>query len=226
MEGRDWIAQLPAALSRQAGLLARLLAAAEQDPRFRALELQCSVARGAGDQLSDLDAGLWAADDAWDGAVAAVPPLLRSLGEVVDVLEQPWLERPYFFAQFADGTQLDLVVLRASGAKGRVPNAVVLLDRDGLLREPYEPPSHRPRDEDLREWSFLAWLALSNLAKYLDRGSLWEAWAQLEEARGHLLRLHAARLGVAYPGFGLTSVLDEPDADVPPGLEETVATLD
>lgn len=226
MEGRAWIAQLPEELTRQAGLLERLLDAVEADERFRAFELQCSVARGAGDELSDLDAGLWADDDSWNDAVAAVPGLIRGAGEAVDVLEQPGAERPYFFAQYADGTQLDLVVLRASLAKGRVPNAVVLLDRDGLLREPYEPPSLRARDDDLREWSFLGWLALSNLAKYLDRGSLWEARSQLEEARGHLLKLHAAREGVAYPAFGLTSILDEPGAELPAGLEETVALHD
>jgi hypothetical protein len=226
VEGRTWIAQLPAALARQAGLLGRLLDAVEADERFRAFELQCSVARGAGDELSDLDAGLWAADDAWDDAVAAVPALIRDAGATVDMLEQPGAERPYFFAQYADGMQLDLVVLRASLAKGRVPDAVVLLDRDGLLREPYEPRSLAATEDDLREWSFLGWLALSNLAKYLDRGSLWEARSQLEEARGHLLKLHAAREGIAYPAFGLTSILDEPGAPLPEGLEATVGALD
>jgi hypothetical protein len=226
VEGRAWIAQLPAALARQAGLLERLLDAVEADERFRAFELQCSVARGAGDELSDLDAGLWVADEVSQVAVAAVPRLIRSVGEIVDVLEQPAAARPYFFAQYADGTQLDLVVQPASRARGRVPNAIVLLDRNGLLSEPREPRSLHAGDEDLREWSFLAWLALSNLAKYLERGSLWEAWSQLEEARGHLLKLHAAHEGVAYPGFGLTSILDEPAAQLPSGLETTIATLD
>ena len=226
MEGRAWIAQLPAALARQARLLERLLDAVEAEERCRAFELQCSVARGAGDELSDLDAGLWVADEVSQEAVAAVPQLIRDAGETVDVLEQPDAERAYFFVQYADGTQLDLVVQPVSRAKGRVPNAVVLLDRDGLLSEPYEPRSLRAGADDLREWSFLAWLALSNLVKYLERGSLWEAWSQLEEARGHLLRLHAAREGVAYPAFGLTSVLDDPGAGLPDGLEATVATLD
>jgi hypothetical protein len=114
----------------------------------------------------------------------------------------------------------------AGRARGRVPNAVVLLDRDGLLREPWEPASLRAGADDLREWSFLAWLALSNLCKYLDRGSIWEARSQLEEARAHLLRLHAARQRVAYPAFGLTSILDGPGAELPEGLETTVAALD
>jgi len=226
VEGRAWIAELPAALARQAGLLERLLDDVEADERFRAFELQCSVARGAGDELSDLDAGLWVADEVSQEAVAAVPQLIRGAGETIDVLEQPDAARPYFFAQYADGTQLDLVVQPAGRARGRVPNAVVLLDRDGLLREPWEPLSLSAGADDLREWSFLALLALSNLAKYLDRGSLWEARSQLEEARAHLLRLHAARQGVAYPAFGLTSILDEPGVELPEGLETTVAALD
>ncbi|MGH3071998.1 MAG: aminoglycoside 6-adenylyltransferase [Gaiellaceae bacterium] len=225
MEGRTWILALPTTLATQRGLLLRLLDAAEADSRFRALELQCSLARGAADELSDADAGLWAADDAWNEAVAAVPALLRTLGEIVDVLEQPQQERPYFFVQYDDGSQLDLVVLPASRCQGRAPQAVVLLDRDRLLREPWEPRSLRAGPAELREWAFLAWLALANLTKYLRRGSLWEARAQLEEARAHLLRLHAARLGIAYPGFGLTSVLDA-EAPLPAGLETTVAGLD
>ena len=217
---------MPAELDRQRRVLLGLLEAVEADGRFRALELQCSVARGAGDELSDLDAGLWVADDAWDGAVAAVPAVLRGLGELVDLLERPAVDTPYFFAQYEDGTQVDLLVLRASTAKGRVPTAVVLHDPDGLLAEPWTPASLRPTEAEVREWAFLAWLALSNLDKYLRRGSLWEARAQLEEARGNLLQLHAARLGVAYPVFGLTSLLDDEHASLPAGLETTVATVD
>jgi hypothetical protein len=203
-----------------------LLAAVEADGRYRALELQCSVARGAGDELSDLDAGLWAADDAWDGAVAAVPALLRGLAPTVDLLERTEAATMYFFAQYEDGTQIDLLVLRASTAKGRVPTAVVLFDPDGLLAEPWTPASLEASAAEVREWSFLAWLALSNLDKYLRRGSLWEARAQLEYARSNLLRLHATRLAVPYPGFGLTSLLDDERASLPHGLDATVATLD
>jgi hypothetical protein len=55
VEGREWIEALPASLERQAALLSRLLDLAEADRRFRAFEIQCSIARGAGDELSDLD---------------------------------------------------------------------------------------------------------------------------------------------------------------------------
>jgi Streptomycin adenylyltransferase len=226
VEGRAWIEALPPELARQRGLLLRLLEAVEPDERIRAYELQCSVARGVGDELSDLDAGLWVADEQLTETIASLPGLLRTLGEPIDLLEQPEADNPYFFVQYADGTQLDLLVLRASTAKGRVPTAVVLLDRDGLLSEPWEPRTLRATPADRRGWAFLAWLALLNLDKYLRRGSLWEARAQLEEARTQLLRLHAERLGIPYPEFGLTSLLDEPEPTLPDGLEATVAGLD
>lgn len=77
-----------------------------------------------------------------------------------------------------------------------------------------------------REWTFFAWLALGNLDKYLRRNSPWEALRALEEARTHLLRLHAAALDVPYPEFGLTSILDVPAAELPERLDETLAGLD
>ncbi len=204
----------------------RLLEEVEQDERFRALEVQCSLARGAADELSDIDGGLFVADDAWDSAVRELPNRLKRLGDVVDMLVRDGVETPYFFTQYEDGTQLDLLAQKASKARGRVPNSVVLMDRDHLLEAPWQPRSLRARAVELREWSFFAWLALSNLSKYLRRGSLWEAWMQLEEARGHLLRLHAAKTSVHYPGFGLTSLLDAPGRPLPDGLESTVARLD
>lgn len=226
VDGRAWIDAQPAALAAHAEILRRLLLAAEADGNVRALELQCSVARGAGDELSDLDAGLWVADAALEDLAARLPEILARLAEPLDALSTRRDGRPYFFVQYASGVQLDLLVLAASTAKGRVRESIVLLDRDGLLREPYEPEVATASAADLEDWSFQAWLALANLAKYLRRRSLWEAWTSLEEARANLLRLHAARLGVRYPAFGLTSLLDDPATPVPPGLERTTARLD
>lgn len=225
MTAEDWIRALPAELASHTGLLSRLLAALQADERVRALELQCSVARGAGDELSDLDVGIWIADGRFDERIRQLPALLQGLGEIVDAIATTLDSNPYFFVQFADGVQLDAVARRASEARGRVPDAVVLLDRDDLFGRPYEPTVMRADDETRRAWAFFAWVALANLDKYLRRGSLWEALQQLEEARTNLLRLHAASLGIPYPSFGLTSVLDAP-ADLPDGLEETIARLD
>lgn len=220
MDARAWIDSL--ALPRHAALLRRLVDAVEPDERFRALELQCSVARGVGDELSDLDAGLWVADE---DAARAVAPLVRSLGDVSELLDTQLAGETYVFAHFADGVQLDLWAPRVARAKGRAPDAVVLVDKDGLLAEPYEPDAYRASGHDLEEWRFRARLALANLDKYLRRGSLWEARASLEEARAHLLQLHAAAHDVPYPTFGLTSILDT-DVPLPDGLERTVAGVD
>jgi hypothetical protein len=208
---------------RQGALLRALVEAVEPDPRFRALELQCSLARGAGDELSDLDLGLWLADA---DAAAAVPGILRGLASLVDLLETSLDGEAYFFGEYDNGVQIDLWAPRANRAKGRAPGAVVLFDKDGLLAEPYEPPAYRASADDVRSWSFHAWVGLSNLDKYLRRGSPWEAHSALEEARSHLHRLHAAKLGIPYPAFGLTALLDEPEPSLPLRIEKTVATLD
>ena len=62
--------------------------------------------------------------------------------------------------------------------------------------------------------------------KYLRRGSLWEAYARLDEARTQAFRVYAALNGAAYPRFGLTSILDSPGLGVPDPAEKTVAGLD
>lgn len=80
VEGREWIEALPASLERQAALLSRLLDLAEADRRFRAFEIQCSIARGAGDELSDLDVGYLLADDGFEETAAELPARLAELG--------------------------------------------------------------------------------------------------------------------------------------------------
>lgn len=226
IDGRAWIERLPSTLSVQAELLRALLDAVERDGRLRALELQCSLARGNADPLSDLDVGIWIADDAWDGAADAVVALLRGLGDAVDTFVQSDPPGPWVVVHYATGVEIDASALRASEAKGRAPDAVVLLDRDGLLAAPYEPRSYRADAARLSEWSFLAWFDLGNIAKYLDRGALWEALWRLENVRTNVARLHAARLGVPYPEFGVTSVFDVDGADVPEGFGETYARPD
>ncbi len=226
IDGRAWIDTLPSELARQASLLRRLVETLEADGRYRALEVQCSLARGAADMLSDIDAGVWIADDAFESGADDLDALLRSLRPTVDALVATLHGRPYFFVQYADGVQLDLVAQPSSTAKGGVADSIVLLDHDGLLARPYEPSTRTANPDEVHRWAFDAWLALANLDKYLRRGSTWEAWKQLEEARAGLLRLHAAQLGVPYPLFGLTSILDTPGASLPDALDQTVARLD
>jgi hypothetical protein len=56
-DARRWLAAMPARVGGQRRLLESLIAAAEAAPAFRWLELGGSLARGAGDELSDIDDG-------------------------------------------------------------------------------------------------------------------------------------------------------------------------
>ncbi len=163
-------------LALQRALLRRLVAAVEQDPNWRFLALSCSVARGAGDADSDLDLALGVDDDAWPGALAAIPALVARIGDVVDMLRHripEWGDRPHqrAFVQYADGVQIDLVAYPASTSKGRPPQTVVLYDPDGRLAQPWAPSVLHADASTVREWAFLGWTALADAAKYLRRGS-------------------------------------------------------
>ena len=179
-----------------------------------------SIARGTADQYSDLDTRIWVSDDHYEAALADLPALVRSISPTLDILfETPG--SPYLFVQFADGVQLELSSGRVSEASERDHGVVVLLDRDGLWDQPYEPAP--AWDQDL--WLGWAWMALSDVDKYLRRESLWEALTTLEKARSLLLRHHAVVTGMTDPEYGVTSILDY-GGRLPEGLESTLAGLD
>ena len=157
-----------------------------------------------------------------------MPDRLRGLAETVDLLAHAiseWGNRPHrrLFVQYADGRQIDLVVQPAGALLGRVPGAVVLYDPDGRLAQERFVAVARATDDDLRTWEVLGWESLANVAKYLERGSAWEALARLNEARDLALRLWAAAEDVPYPLFGLTSLLDVDPPSLPDDLDATAA---
>lgn len=78
----------------------------------------------------------------------------------------------------------------------------------------------------MREWTFLSWEALADVAKYLRRGSCWEALARLDAARDRIWALWAAARKARYPVFGLSQVLDRDPDDLPDSIAATVADLD
>lgn len=229
--GRDFLAGMPAKVAGQRKLLEHLLTSVEREPAYRWVELSCSLARGVGDELSDVDAGIGISDDGWPAGVDDVEALVRSLAEVVDVFRQRMAGRGdepvwHLFTQYADGRQLSLVAMPASWRRGLPPQAVALYDADATLAASYEPPSLAATVEDVQEWAWLGWIALADTVKYLRRGSLWEARAAVERTRAELWRLWATARGAQYPVFGLTSVLDLEHPVLPDGVEATVAGLD
>jgi hypothetical protein len=214
----EFIRGLPLRLGVQKRLLSGLLTAVSADDRWEWLELGCSVAAGRGDELSDLDMGLGYVDEA---AVSTVDGILRALGDVVDVSAQPYGGLPRWWVQYADGGQIDLVAMPARDRRGLPPGSVALLDRAGRLSVPYRPVMLSASPDDPRNWLLDGWEALSNVAKYLRRGSLLEALDQVTRARERVFQLWACGCGVPYPAFGLTSLLDEPSPSLPPGISAT-----
>jgi hypothetical protein len=230
-DARAWLAGLPPSVAAQRRLLESLVSAAAADPVMRWLELGGSLARGAGDGLSDIDAGVGVADGNWDEGLAAAQAAARAAGPVAEEFRQPHPGRDgqhswHLFTLYESGLQLSLVVMPASWRPGLPPQSVALYDRDGQLARPWQPPVLSADAATAREWACLGWVALGDLAKYLDRGSGWEARARLEEARAQAWQLWALAIGALYPAFGLTAVLDVAEVRLPPGLDATAAGPD
>jgi hypothetical protein len=226
--GRDWVDGLPAELAGQRMILRRLLAACESDQAIRWLVIACSVGRGAGDRLSDLDLGIGVRDDDFDAALSSVRRAVDDLGDLVDSYHHQLpgltIRHARIFAQYADRCQVDLVVFPASQHVGPVRDQVVLYDPDGRVTSSLAEQAVTP--QQVREWAFGGWCALADLGKYLRRGSPWEALQRLNEARDQLWRVWATVLSVPNPQYGLTSILDFAPGRVPAGIEETIADLD
>jgi len=257
LTGRAWLAALPAELAAQRRVMVGLADRCESWPLAMSLQVGCSLGRGAADALSDIDAALGV--DAPRGeagagrigtAEALVVAALPAMGALIDVQrhrtgsDSQHVRR--IFAQFADGTQLDLAVVaeadietrrRAGGAPDFIP----------LYQAPAWPGAGEPDErarvggsasgsepsaayavtgEQVREWAFHGWCALIDADKYLQRGSLWEAHSRLHEARHYIWVLWAAAHGALYPWHGLSQVLDHDPGNLPPGIESTVAGLD
>ncbi len=222
---------LRARLPGHAELIDALVDLCRDDERVRVLELQCSIARGAGDELSDLDLGMAVVDEDWQLVADELPARLSRLAPTVDLLTHTmpeWGGRPHrrLFVQYADGRQLDLVVQPASSVSGRVAGPVVLHDPDVRMALPRAVAAATATAEDVRAWEVLGWELLANADKYLRRGSRWEALARVEQARELALRLWAVAEDVPFPGFGLTSLLDVDRPRLPDGLDATAARAD
>jgi hypothetical protein len=230
-DAERWLRSLPKELAPHREVMRALMREAERDPAIRVLVVGCSIGRGAADELSDVDAMYAVVDTAWRDALRESAGLVRRVGDVVDmhqqIIEPANRELPPYqhtFAQYASGVQLDLVVAIARDQQAPRPDWIVLYDPDGRIVG--EAKAGAATDEQVRRWMHVALVHLSACAKYLTRGSLWEANAQLDAARAELWRLWAVAERIAEPQYGLTAVLDAPDAPMPENIEATVAGLD
>lgn len=83
------------------------------------------------------------------------------------------LPRHRFAAQFANGVQLDLVILPAQWRTGHIiDEEVPVVDKDVVLEGRWGPPPDVAANRLARnalEWVMLGWWAVSDIAKYLRR---------------------------------------------------------
>jgi hypothetical protein len=230
-DAERWLRSLPKGLAPHREVMLALMREAERDPAIRVLVVGCSLGRGAADELSDVDAMYAVVDTAWHDAVRESAGVVRRVGDVIDmhqqIIEPANRELPPYqhtFAQYASGVQLDLVVAVARDHQAPRLDWIVLYDPDGRIVG--EAMASAATEEQVRRWMHVALVHLSACAKYLTRGSLWEANAQLDAARAELWRLWAVAERIADPQYGLTAVLDALDAPMPENIEATVAGLD
>lgn len=218
----QWLAQLPPDLGAQRALLVGLLGWCQCTPLAQWFMVGCSLTRGNADWMSDLDVAIGVDEDRLSDAVALLREEMARLGELVACFDHKLaaLATPHrrIFAQFADRSQVDLVVLPVDEA--RFPDGVALYDPEGRVDISPGNAFH-PDNNVLARWSALAWAALADVGKYLRRGSAWEAHDRLEEARAGFWRLLAAADGVPQPEYGITSLLDARPA---PAIHDEVAT--
>jgi hypothetical protein len=228
MTGRAWIDELPDELAGQKAIMRRLLDACEADDRIRWLAVSCSVGRGAGDRLSDLDMGLGVRDEDFDSAITDIRVVVDGLADLVDSYHHllPEVKGPHerIFAQYANRCQLDLVVFPASTDIGGASSVVALYDADNTIVVRTQRPPATPKQ--VREWAFRGWCCLADVGKYLRRGSAWEALAQLHEARNCWWQLWAVAHEVRDARYGIISILDFAPGIVRADAAGTVPRLD
>jgi hypothetical protein len=219
----DFVRHLPP----QHEVLKALVECVWRSDQWRWVELGCSIAAGRGDELSDLDLGIGRAEPAPPDVVERdAVALVQTAVPVVDVLAHRLPGSPpdvvRVAAECSNGVQLDLVAMPASQRPGHAEGSIVLVDKDGTLAASLRPAvADPPTATTAREWVMLGWWGLSDVAKYVTRGSFFEAVERLSEVRALMLRVFAAGQGVPYPSYGLVSLFDFEPFEVPEGLART-----
>lgn len=205
--------------SGPAELVERLTRWACETPWIEWLELAGSLGRGAGDELSDVDAGVGLLDG---GDLDAVERAVAGFAPTAAVLRQPFgPDTTHLVSIYQDGRQLSLVVMPCSTRTGLSPEAIALVDKSGRLASALDRATWDPDTARRREWAFLACVAAGDALKHARRATYWRALRSLTEARDLYLQLIAAQEQVVFPQFGAVS-LENAGRPVP---DELAATL-
>jgi hypothetical protein len=226
----EWLGSLPTSLALQRAVLESFLATAARDERVRVLVVGCSLGRGVGDALSDVDALIGVGSEAWESAIAVSRLWVIDAGPVIDMHQMllpgsaaPGRDYQHTYAQYANGVELDLVVSRIDDWRRRA-DWIVLYDPDS--RVPAESTPTTQTADDIRRWGYAALTRLNAVVKYVRRGALWEAHTCLELARADVWRICAVAEHVPDAQYGVTAVFDDPRQPVPATMARTVASLD
>lgn len=183
------------------------------------LELAGSLGRGAGDGLSDVDAGVGVTGA---GALDGVQDAVAGFAPTAAVLRQRFgADSTHLLTVYRDGRQLSLVVMPAANRKGLPPQAIALVDKAARLATPLPRDAWDAGQQTRREWTFLACIAAADALKHADRGHGWRSLHSLNESRDRYLQLLAARRQVLFPQFGAVS-LENAGEPVPAALAGTL----
>lgn len=196
---------MPEDMAGHVRILRLAIDAVKNDSRMMALQVQGSVGRGTADCYSDLDLGLVVHEGAWPSIAEDVPAMVRRWGEVVDDRQHllPNADLPdalRAWAQFANGIQLDLLVLPATRFLGSGPDGRTLFDPEGIIL-PSDHPQRVAGAETVAGWASVCWHALTETAKYLERGRPVAAAEWLYPARQATISCWAAAHGLEFAAF-------------------------
>jgi hypothetical protein len=191
------------------------------------VEIGGSLGRGAGDALSDVDAGIGVREPGEDQTgqvsedrIAEARSAAASFAPIAATLTQRLGGATHLICAYEDGRQLSLVVFDADVRTGLPPQAIATVDKSGRLSTPLDRTRWDADAATVREWTFLAWTAVGDAARHRLRDRPWRALKALTEARDRLWQLRARELGLVFPMFGAVTV-ENADAAPPLGIEET-----
>jgi aminoglycoside 6-adenylyltransferase len=215
-------------------VVAQLAAWAHDDDNIRAAVLTGSLARGEGDDLSDVDIELFVLEA---GSLLNNDDWYRDFGDVLVVealANRGW--NPTRLVYYVDG-KIDFTIMSCGDARrsdAAQRTARVLVDKDTMLDDlvldvipPAEPPT-QGEFETCVNWFYAA--AIMG-AKMLVRNELWSAKFRDFDAKAQLLGMieldHKSRHGWSYDTWHNASHIDRwMDADVIAELQACWSGLD